>query len=77
MLLEKAKNRTITYDESIELQNMLQQEARNAQAAGDFKFLIIMHACMLFLCHLLPINKVVQLFCHEVSCLIPSFLAVS
>jgi len=43
MLLEKAKNRTITYDESIELQNMLQQEARNAQAARDFsKFLIIM-----------------------------------
>jgi len=43
MLLEKAKNRTITYDESMELQNMLQQEARNAQAVGDFfRFLIIM-----------------------------------
>lgn len=43
MLLEKAKNRTITEQESIELRNMLEQEARNAQAVGDFvKFLVIM-----------------------------------
>ena len=42
-LLEKAKNRTITYEESIELKNILEQEARNAQAIGDFfKFLIIL-----------------------------------
>jgi len=42
-LLEKAKNRTITQEESIELRNMLEQEARNAQAVGDFvKFLVIM-----------------------------------
>jgi hypothetical protein len=43
MLLEKAKNRAITQEESIELRNMLEQEARNAQAVGDFvKFLVIM-----------------------------------
>lgn len=43
MLLDKAKNRTITQEESIELRNILEQEARNAQAVGDFvKFLIIM-----------------------------------
>ena len=42
MLLEKAKNRTITQQEGIELRNMLEQEARNAQAVGDFvKFLVI------------------------------------
>lgn len=42
-LLEKAKNRTIAYEEGIELRNMLEQEARNAQAVGDFfRFLIIM-----------------------------------
>jgi hypothetical protein len=40
MLLEKAKNRTITQEESIELRSILEQEARNAQAVGDFvKFL--------------------------------------
>jgi len=42
-LLEKAKRRTITYQESIELKSILEQEARNAQAIGDFfKFLVIM-----------------------------------
>jgi hypothetical protein len=43
MLLEKAKNRIITQQESIELRNVLEQEARNAQAVGDFvKFLVIL-----------------------------------
>lgn len=42
-LLQKAKNRTVTYEESIELRNILEQEARNAQAIGDFfRFLVIM-----------------------------------
>lgn len=42
-LLGKAKNRNITYEESIELKNILEQEARNAQAIGDFlTFLAIM-----------------------------------
>ena len=42
-LLRKAKSRTITYEESVELRNVLEQEARNAQAVGDFfKFLVIM-----------------------------------
>jgi len=42
-LLAKAKNRTITYAESMELKRILEQEAKNAQAIGDFfKFLVIM-----------------------------------
>jgi len=46
-LLEKAKRRTITYQESMELKNILEQEARNAQAIGDFfKFLVIMGILM-------------------------------
>lgn len=48
-LLEKAQNRTITYEESIALKSILEQEARNAQAVGDFlRFLAIM-GILLFL----------------------------
>ena len=51
-LLEKAKNRTITQEENDELTKMLEQEARNAQAVGDFlKFLFIM-GILLFLASL-------------------------
>lgn len=42
-LLRKANNRTITYEESLELKDILEKEAKNAQAVGDFfKFLVIM-----------------------------------
>jgi len=42
-LLDKAKNRTISYEESLELKDILESEAKQAQASGDFfKFLIIM-----------------------------------
>ena len=48
VLLEKARNRTITQAESIELRNTLEQEARNAKAVGDFiGFLIIMGLLLL------------------------------
>jgi hypothetical protein len=53
MLLEKAKNRTITQEESIELQNTLQQEARNAQAVGDFIGFLIIMGLLLFLATLI------------------------
>lgn len=49
MLLEKAKNRTITREESIELQNMLEQEARNAKAVGDFLGFLVIMGLLLFL----------------------------
>jgi len=42
-LLRKANNRTITYEETLELKGILEKEAKNAQAIGDFfKFLVIM-----------------------------------
>jgi len=42
-LLRKANSRTITYEESLELKGILEKEAKNAQAIGDFfQFLIIM-----------------------------------
>jgi hypothetical protein len=48
-LLEKAKNRTITHEESIELQGILEQEARNAKAVGDFMGFLIIVGLLLFL----------------------------
>jgi len=52
-LLAKAKNRTITYEESMELKNILEQEAKNAQAIGDFvKFLVTM-GVLIFLASLI------------------------
>ena len=48
-LLQKAKNRTITYEESIELRNILEQEARNAQAIGDFFKLLAIMGILIFL----------------------------
>lgn len=42
-LLRKANTRTITYEESLELKDILEKEAKNAQAIGDFfRFLVIM-----------------------------------
>lgn len=43
ILLDKAQNRVISYEESLELKDMLETEARKAQQAGDFiKFAIIL-----------------------------------
>lgn len=53
MLLEKARNRTITQEESIELQNILQQEARNANAVGDLIGFFIIMGLLLFLAALI------------------------
>lgn len=53
MLLEKAKNRTITHEESIELQNVLEQEARNAKAVGDFIGFLLTIGLLLFLAALI------------------------
>jgi len=53
MLLEKARNRTITQEESSELQSILQQEARNAQAVGDIIGLFIIIGLLAFLAALI------------------------
>lgn len=43
MLLEKARNRNITQDESDELKSILEEEAQKAKSSGDIiGFLIIM-----------------------------------
>lgn len=49
MLLEKAKNRTITQAESNELCSIFEQEARNAQAVGDFIGFLVTMGVILFL----------------------------
>lgn len=49
MLLEKAKNRTISQEESIELRSILEQEARNAQAVGDFVTFLVIMGILVFL----------------------------
>lgn len=48
-LLEKARNRTITYEESNELRNILEQEAKNAKAVGDLIGFFIIMGLILFL----------------------------
>jgi hypothetical protein len=53
MLLEKARNRTITQQESIELQNILQEEARNAQAVNDILGFLVIMGLLLFLAALM------------------------
>ena len=53
MLLEKARNRTITQAESNELRNMLEQEARSAQSSGDIFGFIIVMGILLFLAALI------------------------
>jgi len=49
MLLEKAKNRTITQAESDELRGILEQEARNAKTGNDFIGFLIIMGLLLFL----------------------------
>ena len=49
MLLEKARNRTITQAESNELRSILEQEARNAKAVNDFIGFLIIMGLLLFL----------------------------
>ncbi|MEM2912408.1 MAG: hypothetical protein QW146_07885 [Candidatus Bathyarchaeia archaeon] len=49
ILLEKAKNRTISYEESLELKDMLEREAKQAQAVGDFFAFLIIMGILLFL----------------------------
>jgi hypothetical protein len=49
MLLDKAKNRTITQEESDELRKMLEQEARNAQVIGDIIGFFIIMGLLIFL----------------------------
>jgi hypothetical protein len=53
MLLEKARNRTITQAESNELRSILEQEARNAQGVGDFIGFLIIIGLLLFLAALI------------------------
>jgi len=53
MLLEKARNRTITQVESDELRSVLEQEARNAKAVGDFIGFLIIMGLLLFLAGLM------------------------
>jgi hypothetical protein len=49
MLLEKARNRTITEAENGELRSILEQEARNAKAVGDFIGFLVIMGLLLFL----------------------------
>ncbi len=53
MLLEKARNRTITQAESDELRSILEQEARNAKQVGDFIGFLIIMGLLLFLAALM------------------------
>ena len=53
MLLEKARNRTITEAESNELRSILEQEARNAKAVGDILGFLIIMGLLLFLAALI------------------------
>ena len=49
MLLEKARNRTITQAESMELQSLLEEEARQAKSRGDILGAIIILGLLAFL----------------------------
>jgi hypothetical protein len=53
MLLEKARNRTITQAESVELRDILEREARNAKSLGDFIGFLIIMGLLLFLAALI------------------------
>jgi len=49
ILLEKARNRTITQAESKELREILEQEAKNAKAVGDIIGFFVIMGLILFL----------------------------
>lgn len=52
ILLEKAQNRTITHQENVELTNILEREAKQAQTGGDFLKLLIIMGILIFLASL-------------------------
>ena len=49
ILLEKAQNRMISYEESLELKDMLEKEARKAQQAGNFLEFLVILGILIFL----------------------------
>ena len=49
ILLEKAQKYAITYDESLELKDMLEKEAKQSQASGNFFAFLIIMGVLIFL----------------------------